>query len=112
MTAFTRDWIEQSLPDRFEAQAACTPNVSALRDAGRSWSYAALNRWANRLAREYLPANTGMSGPVALLIGHGALEIAALLAVLKRGRAYVALDPRTPVPRLRQIAADIDADCI
>ncbi|HEY8240140.1 MAG TPA: AMP-binding protein, partial [Kiritimatiellia bacterium] len=112
MNPFSRDAIEGSLPERFEVQVRRLPGQIALRSDGLEWTYQELNRCANRLARQFLPPTPAESLPVPLLIGHGALEIMALLAVLKSGRAYVALDPLTPLPRLRQILADVGTDLV
>src|SRR5687768_15907057 len=45
---------EQSIPERFEEQARKFPERIALRVAGREFTYDALNRAANRIARAIL----------------------------------------------------------
>ncbi len=110
MSHFAKSEIEGSLPARFEAQVRHSSGQAALRCSGLSMTYGELNRCANRLARQLLPQTEAEPLPVLLLIGHGALEVIALLAVLKSGRAYVALDPQAPLARLRQIATDAGAE--
>ena len=105
---FPRSTIEGSLPTRFEAIARHYAERPALRCDRLEWSYRDLNRCANLVVRS-LPAPAADAAPVLLLLGHGALEIIALLAVLKSGHAYVALDPANPQARLAAIAADVGA---
>lgn len=107
---FARHEIESSLSARFAAVARRYPDQPALRDAGLEWTYRDLDRAANLVAR-LCPAGEGKP-PVLLLLGHGALEIVALLAVLKSGRPWVALDPESPPARLTAIAADAGADLV
>ena len=109
MNGAARSAVESSLPARFEMQARLSAGRIALRSDEVSWTYRELNSCANLLARRLLPPAGTEPSPVPLLIGQGALEIVALLAVLKSGRAYVALDPQAPLPRLRQIVADVGA---
>lgn len=108
--AFARHEIESSLSARFAAVARRYPDQPALRDAGLEWTYRDLDRTANLVAR-LCPVEEG-APPVLLLLGHGALEIIALLAVLKSGRPWVALDPRSPPARLAAVAADAGADVV
>lgn len=110
MMAFARDEIEGSLPARFAAVVRRHPEEVALRDRGLAWTYQEADRAANLVAR--LCPYRHDAPPVLLLLGHGALEIIALLAVLKAGRAWVALDPGAPPARLRAIATDAGADLV
>ncbi len=110
MIAFDRDEIEGTLSTRFAAVVGRCAAQPALRDAGLEWTYQELDRAANLVAR-LCPVAQGAT-PVLLLLGHGALEIVALLAVLKSGRAWVALDPRSPPARLAAIAVDSGADVV
>jgi amino acid adenylation domain-containing protein len=112
MEDFEKSAVETSLPARFEAEVRRSADHIAPRSGGLTWTYGELNRGANRVAREFLPGEEAAPQPVLLLIGHGDLEILALLAVLKSGRAWVALDPSSPPARLKQIAGDVGADLI
>lgn len=105
---FPRSAIEASLAARFAAVVEQCATLPALRSDRREWSYRDLDRCANLVARS-LPAPGAGAAPLLLLLGHGALEIIALLAVLKSGHAYVALDPANPQARLAAIAADVGA---
>lgn len=108
---FPRSAIETSLPARFRAVVERCADRPALRCDGLEWTYRELDRCANLVARRLPPPCAG-SAPVLLLLGHGALELIALLAVLKSGHAWVALDPANPQARLAAIAADVAAACM
>ena len=107
-TPFTDDELEQSIPERFEEQASRHPARLAIRSPERSFTYDALNRAANRLART-IAAMRSDADVVALLFAHGADALAAMLAVLKAGKCYVVLDPTYPQDRLSYMLDDSDA---
>ena len=91
-TAFERDEIEQSIPGRFEKQVAKYPDRLAVKTRCYNLTYMALNQTANRLAHTVRAQHTRGGEPIALLLGHDAPLIAAMLAVLKTGKGYVALE--------------------
>ncbi|HVH11465.1 MAG TPA: condensation domain-containing protein, partial [Longimicrobium sp.] len=95
-----------SVPERFEAQAARTPDADALVSAEGTLSFAALNARANRLAHFLAERGVGPDTRVALCLERGTEAIVGLLAILKAGGAYVPLDPSYPVERLRDMLAD------
>jgi amino acid adenylation domain-containing protein len=109
---FPKGAIEGSIPARFEAQVRCHPDRPALRCGDRELSYAELDAKANGLARAIAAGGGAGSEPILVLLGHGPDEIAALLAVSKAGKAYVALDPAFPRERLRAIADDAGAGLV
>ncbi len=80
----------------FEAQVRARPDAIALRWQGRDVSYDALNRWSNRLAHAILGHGGGSDRPVLVAAPRSPAAIAAILAVLKAGAAYVPLDPDYP----------------
>ncbi len=104
--------IDRSLTARFEAQAATHPETLAVADDVHRWSYGELNGLANRIGREILSAAQSKDVPIALLFGHGAPAIAAILGVLKAGHAYVPLNTQQPAARLARILQDCDATTI
>ena len=85
----------------FETQAAARPDHPAVRFAGSTLSYRALDEEANRLAG--LCRQRWRIGPdtvVALLLDRGPQLPLAQLAVLKAGGAFLPLDAQNPGDRL------------
>jgi amino acid adenylation domain-containing protein len=90
----------------FEQQVERTPDAVALVFGERAFSYAELNRRANRLAHELSAHGVGPDVRVALCVERSPEMLVALLGVLKAGGAYVPLDPSYPVERLRYMLQD------
>jgi len=90
----------------FEAQAARTPGAVAVVCEDASLTYAALNAWANRLARRLRERGVRPGARVALLVPRSVELVVAELAVLKAGAAYVPIDPVFPPERIAWMAAD------
>jgi amino acid adenylation domain-containing protein len=111
-TPFPRTAIEQSVAARFEEQVAAHAARPAIVAGDDVLTYADLNRRANRLARALLAREPDGPGPVALLLGHGAPTIAAMLAVLKAGKIFVPLDPTFPPARLHTMLEDARATVV
>ncbi|MFD7662155.1 non-ribosomal peptide synthase/polyketide synthase [Streptomyces sp. NPDC059788] len=76
----------------FERQAAATPEALAVVADDATLTYAQLNGRANRLARRLAGLGAGPGRVVATAVPPSARAAVALLAVLKAGAAYVALD--------------------
>ncbi|KAB7762047.1 non-ribosomal peptide synthetase, partial [Xanthomonas maliensis] len=89
-----------------ERMAAQHPDAIALEDAARSFSYAELDRRANRLAHHLITRGIAPDRRVGLCMQRGADAIIAIFAVLKAGGAYVPLDPAYPRERLNVMLAD------
>ncbi|WP_051838452.1 amino acid adenylation domain-containing protein [Streptomyces sp. NRRL WC-3742] len=94
------------VPELFQAQAARTPEATALVAGAETLSYAELNARANRLARVLVARGAGPDTLVALALPRTAELVVALLAVLKSGAAYLPLDPEHPAERTRHVLAD------
>ncbi|MFC9849461.1 amino acid adenylation domain-containing protein [Streptomyces sp. NPDC060223] len=95
-----------TLVDRFEAQAARTPDAVAVVGQGRSWTYAELNAHANGVAYELIGRGVGPEDLVGVLRERSAELVPVLLGVLKTGAAYVPLDPANPEGRRRSVLAE------
>ncbi|MBL1118510.1 amino acid adenylation domain-containing protein [Streptomyces sp. 110] len=92
-----------TLTELIEAQAARTPQATAVVFEGRTLTYAELGARANRLARLLVERGTGPEGYVALALPRSLDLIVALVAVVKTGAAYVPVDPDYPAERIRYI---------
>ncbi|MET4923315.1 amino acid adenylation domain-containing protein [Streptomyces sp. PSRA5] len=84
-------------------QARLRPDATALVHAGRRVSYRTLDRAAEAYAAELGRLGVGPGRPVPVLLPRSPQLVAVLLAVLKRGAAYAALDPKLPADRLRTV---------
>jgi len=112
VVSFTREAIEQSIVQRFARQVEEHPRRIAVREAGREWTYAALDEAADRVAAAMAPTVGEEGARIALLLDHDAVMIAGILGVLKAGGAYVPLDPGHPAERLSHIVADCLASAV
>ncbi|HYH47456.1 MAG TPA: amino acid adenylation domain-containing protein, partial [Thermoanaerobaculia bacterium] len=88
------------LHELFEAQARRTPEAVALVDGTREVRYRELDEEAERLAARLRSCGAGPEVVVGVRLDRSAGLVAALLAILKAGAAYLPLDPRQPRPRL------------
>jgi amino acid adenylation domain-containing protein len=89
-----------------EAQAERTPDAVAVVCEDRELTYRELNRRANRLARRLREIGVGPEIVVGICLERSLEMIVGVLAVLKSGGAYVALDPRHPKERLAHMLAE------
>ena len=90
----------------FEAQVARTPNAMALHFEGQSFSYAALNAAANKVAHVLRTMGVGPGTLVGLYVRRSAELLIGALAIQKAGGAYVPLDPAYPADRIALYIAD------
>nr|WP_155924946.1 non-ribosomal peptide synthetase [Mycolicibacterium sp. CBMA 234] len=95
-----------SIPAAFAAQVVQVPDTVALSCGDRSWSYRELDDASNGLARWLAAQGAGPGQRVALLLPRTGDAIVAILAVLKTGAAYVAIDPAVPTARRQFVLGD------
>jgi amino acid adenylation domain-containing protein len=123
LTADERQWIERvsgtgktpypawSVPRIVAAQAVRTPDATAVRSGSQTLSYRELDEQADRLARRLCGAGWA-NRIVPVLMERSTELIVALLAVMKAGGAYLALDPEDPPERQRLLIEDCGADAV
>ncbi|WCD86483.1 Dimodular nonribosomal peptide synthase [Streptomyces xanthophaeus] len=90
----------------FAAIAADRPGAPALSDAAKQLTYAELDRAASRMSAGLAERGIGPGSFVGVCLDRDADLLVTLLAVLKTGAAYVPMDPRYPVERLRYTTED------
>jgi amino acid adenylation domain-containing protein len=98
---------DRAVHQLFEAQAAAAPQRPALCADGLELTYGQLDARANRLAHHLVAAGLRPGEPVAVAVADAAGAVAALLAVLKAGGAFVYLDPGWPAGRCAAILAEV-----
>jgi amino acid adenylation domain-containing protein len=104
--------IEGTISARFEAVVRRHPDRTALTGRGRQWTYAELNRQANVLARGIHARTSRAPGCVALLLDQSPEMVIATLAVLKAGKAYLAVHPGLPAAAQAGIVRDIGPELL
>ena len=92
--------------ERVAAQAARAPDAVAVEQGGKRLTYAQLDARASVLAQRLRAAGAGPGALVGVCLERSPDLVAALLAVLKTGAAYVPMDPAYPPARLRAMAED------
>ncbi len=109
---FLKEEIEQSIPDRFEQQVWKYPDRIAVKTQDNPVTYSSINKLSNRFAHAILEERGEGEEPVALLLEKSASMVAAILAVLKAGKFYLALDRIYPAARNLHMLEDSGARLI
>jgi len=99
--------VEGSVHRRFEEQAERRGEAVAVVSEGEELTFSELNRRANRLARFLRRRGVGAGCRVVLALERSGEQIAALLAALKLGGAFVPVDPWQPAERLARGLEDL-----
>ena len=89
-----------------EDVARRTPDALALRCGEHRWTYAELDRYAERIAAELRARRVGPGTLVALHLERSDIAIGAMLGIAKAGGAYVPVDPSLPTQRQSLIFAE------
>jgi amino acid adenylation domain-containing protein len=119
----TREWTVQTaagldadapatIERWFERHAAANPDSIAVAWRGESWTYAEVDRRANRLAHLLRRHGAGPGAKVAICLNRSADFAVAVLGVLKAGAAYLPLATRSPVDRLLRTLDDAAAPVV
>ncbi|GAA1642664.1 hypothetical protein GCM10009764_75670 [Nocardia ninae] len=103
---------DATLAGLFEEQVDRAPDAVALICGDEQYSYAELDRRADRLARRLRGLGVRPEVLVALCLERGVEAVVAILAIVKAGGGYVPLDPEYPADRLRFILDDTDAPVV
>lgn len=104
-----RDLPAASLAELFAAQVRDTPDAPAVMLGEHQVTYAELNARANRLAHRLLELGVERDKPVALFLERSVDLVAATLAAVKAGAAYLPLHTGYPPERLSWVMADSGA---
>ncbi|WP_152960845.1 AMP-binding protein, partial [Pseudoalteromonas sp. P1-9] len=91
---------------QFELEVDLVPEQLALRCGKVELNYKALNEKANRLANYLIEHGVSGSDRIGVALPRTADLLIAVLAVMKTGASYVAMEPSLPQERLTYIAED------
>jgi amino acid adenylation domain-containing protein len=98
---------DRCIHELFEAQAARTPENTAVIFGEQRLSYRELNARADVLARYLREQGVGPEAPVAICLHRSVALLVSILGVLKAGGVYVPLDPQSPRERLALIMGEV-----
>ncbi|MFD4607402.1 non-ribosomal peptide synthetase [Streptomyces sp. NPDC058440] len=105
----TLDDGQTTVHGRFAVQARATPQAPALSCAGTVLTYAQLDAVTDALAARLRDLGAGPGRPVAVRLERSPELVVALLAVLKTGGFYMALDSSEPAVRAASLLRDSGA---
>lgn len=100
------------VPQWFEDAAARSPEAAAILFGADMRTYRELNEEANRLAHLLRSKGIGPESIVALVLPRSMEMVAAMVAVLKCGAAYLPLDPEYPAERIALVLEDAAPACV
>jgi amino acid adenylation domain-containing protein len=98
--------------ERFARHARERPSAIAVVDGRGRHSYGALHASGQAITDRLVARGVGPGSLVGVLFGRSAGALAAMLAVLDAGAAYVPLDPTLPPERLRFMVDDSGVEII
>ncbi len=98
-----------TLADLFADAVRRGPAQTAVVCADDSLTYAELDERANRLAHGLRLVGVSAEDRVAVLMNRSAEAVVAVLGIVKAGAAYLPLDLRAPIERLRLVVAETGA---
>ena len=98
-----------NIPELFAAQAARTPEATAVVYGDQQLSYGELDARANQLAHHLRGLGVGPEVVVGLCVERSLEMLVGVLGILKAGGAYLPLDPAYPEERLAFMLEDARA---
>lgn len=109
---FKPEAIEQSIVARFDQMVARYPTRLAVKMGAQQLTYTEFNRVVNQLAHAILATRPAGAEPVVFLLEQGIQAIVAIMAIIKTGKFYAALEPSSPQAHLQRILADTQATLV
>src|SRR5580704_14932528 len=104
--------MSRSLVELFETQVERAPERIAVSCGAQRITLGELNRQSNQLAKRLLAAGVQAGDFVGVCLDRTPGYIAAILAVLKSGCAFLPLDPRFPPARVNFMLRDSGATAL
>ena len=100
------------LDDFFEAAAKRYPDLPAIEQGSKVYSYADVSMLSNKLAHYLREKGIAPEEKAVILLSRRAEVYIAMLGILKAGGAYIPLDPEIPAERVNYIMEDSEAKLI
>ncbi|MDW3192242.1 MAG: amino acid adenylation domain-containing protein [Cytophagales bacterium] len=100
---------DETLVDIFEQWVERTPDETALIFHGETLSYLELNQRSNDLCAQLQGSGVRKGDIVAIMIERSPELVIGILAILKAGAAYLPIDTKLPVSRVRFMLEDSGA---
>ncbi|MET9519180.1 amino acid adenylation domain-containing protein [Streptomyces sp. NPDC002994] len=101
-----------TVPEAVGAQAARSAERVALEHEGTTWTYAQLDARAGLISRHLAARGIGPGDLVALSLPRSPALVAAMLAVLTAGAAFVPVDATHPPQRIAHMLDDTAPACV
>lgn len=99
----------KTIYSRFRHRVNSNPDAVAIVEDSRSLTYRQLDELSDRIASKF---PDGEHGFIGIVMSHGAEQIAAMLAVLKSGAAYVPAEPFLPADRIEYMMRNADVSFV
>ena len=96
----------------FNRQVDAASDQVAISCGSRKLSYAELNQQAEQIAKRIVSLTARRQQRIAICLNRSIEAVAAILAVMKSGNAFLLLDPSWPDARLEHIVKDSAAACV
>jgi epothilone synthetase B len=99
---------DELLHDAFVRQARLQPNARAVVASDRTLLYGELDVLTGRWAHELRSRGAAANALVAVVMEKGWRQVAAVLAILRAGAAYLPIDPALPQQRISDLLRDAE----
>ena len=86
--------------ERFREVVAASPDRLALTSSGRSYTYAEIDRWSDRIATDIIAAGAPEEWPIAIVTSDNVSLAPAVIGVIKAGHFLLSLDATDPDERI------------
>lgn len=104
--------IHERVHETIQARATSDPEAPAVDAWDEQFSYAQLDKFANRLAHELVRRGAGPEVKIPFCFSKSAWSIVAILAIMKSGAAFLPLNRSDPEERVRSLIEEAGASFV
>ncbi|EHK50492.1 hypothetical protein TRIATDRAFT_211428 [Trichoderma atroviride IMI 206040] len=101
--------VNQLVHDVIESHAVAHPSAPAIASASINFTYQDLDEASSWLASQITSLGIGFNSIVPIICERSAITIISMIAILKAGCAFTALDVSHPTKRLLEVIEDVEA---